>query len=204
MISVFPLFSYPVLISSENYSFSGSEETYMSELPMADNSGNLMSENDRILDCIELSKLRLFIDEQINIYKSKILNLKSGNDIYITQSWLNTAKTNQFHPRHKHPNSLISGVLFITGSKGDGMPPIRFHRSDSLIPLDLQYEELNDFNSGCRWFETVKGRLILFPSLVEHDVEKNNTENIRTSLSFNTFVRGKIGNKDHLTEITIG
>jgi hypothetical protein len=29
MISVFPLFSYPVLISSENYSFSGSEEKYM-------------------------------------------------------------------------------------------------------------------------------------------------------------------------------
>jgi len=204
MISVFPLFSYPVLISPKNYSFSGPEEKFISELPMADNLGNLMSENDRILESIELSNLRLFIDEQIKIYKSKILNLKSENDIYITQSWINTAKTNQFHPRHKHPNSLISGVLFITGSEGDGMPPIRFHRSNSLIPLDLQYEELNDFNSGCRWFEPVKGRLILFPSLVEHDVEKNNTNNIRTSLSFNTFVRGEIGNKSQLTEITIG
>ncbi len=201
MNSVYPLFSYPVMVCSENYKFTGSEEKYISELPMADNIGNNMSRNDRILDSTELSNLKAFIDLQIYSYKNKILRMKDENEIYITQSWANRSKTNQFHPKHKHPNSIISGVMFISGNDKNELPPIRFHRTNDLVPLNFDYEELNDFNSDCRWFESVQGRLILFPSLVEHDVEKNKSSQERTTLSFNTFVRGEIGNSAQLTAV---
>lgn len=170
---------------------------------MANNLGNLMSQNDRILDGAELENLRKFIDSQLDVYKEQILRIKSQNEIYITQSWANTAKTNQFHPKHKHPNSIISGVIFVTGKGGDGLPPLRFHRTHDLIPLAFQYEELNDLNSECKWFEPIQGKLILFPSLVEHDVEKNTSDKDRTTISFNTFARGDIGNSSQLTKIKI-
>ncbi len=32
---------------------------------------------------------------------------------YITQSWLNYTETNQYHHKHQHPNSLVSGVFYI-------------------------------------------------------------------------------------------
>ena len=92
-----------------------------------------------------------------------------------TSSWANKAKTDEFHPMHKHPNSILSGVLFINGNEGDGLPPIRFHRTNDLLPLDLEFEEFNEFNNGVRWFNPVKGELILFPSVLLHSVDKNET-----------------------------
>jgi len=191
------------MVCSDIYKFTSTEEKTISELAMANNLGNLMSQNDRILDGAELENLRKFIDSQLDVYKEQILRIKSQNEIYITQSWANTAKTNQFHPKHKHPNSIISGVIFVTGKEGDGLPPLRFHRTHDLIPLAFQYEELNDLNSECKWFEPIQGKLILFPSLVEHDVEKNTSDKDRTTISFNTFARGDIGNSSQLTKIEI-
>jgi len=203
MNSVFPLFSYPIMVCSDHYHFTAAEEEFISKLAMADNAGNLMSQNDRILDSIEMSKLRIFIDSQIGVYRKKILRVKKENEIYITQAWANKAKTNEFHPMHKHPNSILSGVLFVTGEEGDGLPPIRFHRSNDLLPLELEFEELNDFNSSCKWFSAIKGRLIIFPSVLDHDVEKNNSDLERITLSFNTFVRGTIGSQTRLSQVEI-
>lgn len=203
MSSVFPLFSFPVMACSDIYEFTSIERKIISDLEMVDNSGNLMSQADRILDHAGLGNLRRFIDSQLDFYKEHILHIKSENEIYITQSWANTARTDQFHPKHHHPNSIISGVIFVNGEEGDGLPPLRFHRSHDLVPLAFEHEEINDLNSECKWFIPIQGKLILFPSLVEHDVEKNTSNKDRTTLSFNTFVRGDIGNREQLTKIKI-
>jgi hypothetical protein len=36
---------------------------------------------------------------------------------YITQSWLNYTETNQYHHKHEHPNSLVSGVFYVNDMK---------------------------------------------------------------------------------------
>lgn len=203
MNSIIPLFSFPLMICSKNYEFSDAEKKYILELTMAENVGNSMSRNDRILESEELSSLKAFIDTEILVYKNQVLRMKDENEIYITQSWANKSKTNEFHQIHKHPNSILSGVLFFTGKKGDGLPPIKFHRTHDLFPLNFQYKELNEFNTGARWFEPVEGRLILFPSTVEHDVERNKSSNDRITLSFNTFVRGSLGGDAQLTKVNI-
>ena len=203
MNSIIPLFSYPVMVCSKNYKFSEAEKKYILDLTMADNVGNLMSSNDRVLESEKLSGLKAFIDSEISVYKNQVLRMKTENEIYITQSWANKAKTNEFHQMHKHPNSILSGVLFFTGKEGDGLPPIKFHRSHDLFPLNFEYEELNEFNTEARWFEPVEGRLILFPSVVEHDVDKNESDIDRITLSFNTFVRGSLGRGTRLTQVNI-
>ena len=38
--------------------------------------------------------------------------MKDENEIYITQSWVINSNPNQYHPKNKHPNSVISGVMF--------------------------------------------------------------------------------------------
>jgi len=203
MTSVIPLFSYPVMVCSENYQFTEAEEKYISDLAMAENVGNLMSSNDTILDSVELSKLKAFIDSQIYVYKKNILKMRDDNEIYITQSWANKAKKDDFHPHHKHPNSMLSGVLFVTGNEGEEMPPIRFHRTNDLLPLEVEFEEYNEFNNGIRWIGMEKGKLVVFPSVLIHDVGKNETNVERVTLSFNTFVSGTIGGKAQLSEVAI-
>jgi hypothetical protein len=69
--------------------------------------------------------------------------------------------------------------------------------------LEFRFEELNDFNASASEFDPVEGMLMLFPSLLEHDVGQNKSDCERRSVSFNTYVRGTIGGKDQLTEIEI-
>jgi len=201
--AIYLLFPYPVMICAENYAFSGAEKKYISELEMIDNTGNLMSKNDKILESEELSNLNRFINAQILIYKKKLLQMKDENEIYITQSWVNSSSPHQFHHKHKHPNSVISGVMHFDENSDESLPPIRFHRTLEMFPLEFGFDNLNESNASCRSFETVQGSLILFPSLLEHDVEKNRSDRVRTSISFNTFVRGVVGGRKQLTEINI-
>lgn len=201
--AVYLLFPYPVMVCAENYAFSSAEKKFISELEMIDNSGNLMSKNDRLLNSKELSNLKIFIDKQLLIYKKNLLRMKDENDIYITQSWVNLSAPDQFHPKHKHPNSVISGVMFFDENNDGSLPPIRFHRTLEMFPLEFEFDDLNESNSGCRSFATEQGTLILFPSLLEHDVAKNKSDKARTSISFNTFVRGAVGRREKLTEADI-
>jgi hypothetical protein len=44
---------------------------------------------------------------------------KNNIELYITQSWLNYTEENQYHHRHEHPNSVVSGVLYFDSDKKD-------------------------------------------------------------------------------------
>ncbi len=199
--TIFPLFAYPVMVCARTWDFSEAERAYIAGLEMVENVGNRMSRNDRVLDGSELSDLMRFIDEQLYIYKKNLLHIKDENEIYVTQSWANQTAPGQFHPKHKHPNSVISGVMFIDENTDRSLPAIRFHRTTEMLPLEFGFDSLNEFNASCRLFESVQGQLMLFPSLLEHDVEMNRSGTVRTSLSFNTWVRGPVGVREHLTRV---
>ena len=201
--AIYPLFPYPLIVCGKKYEFTSSEKNYISELEMIDNIGNSMSKNDMVLDSEELSKIKQFIDEQIFTFKKKLLQLKDENEIYITQSWVNKAGPDQFHPKHKHPNSVISGVMFLDENEDESLPPIRFQRTLEMFPLEFEFDNLNGSNASCRLFEAAQGMLMLFPSLLEHDVEKNESDRVRTSISFNMYVRGRVGGRRKLTEVNI-
>jgi len=198
-----PLFACPLVICGDIYAFSDAEKEHFAGLEMIDNVGNSMSKDDRVLESSVLSELRQFIDDRILMYKKDLLRIRDENEIYITQSWINRARPDQYHPRHRHPNSIISGVMYLDDNSDHGLPPIRFHRSQDMFPLEFRYEELTDFNASSKEFEPKQGMLVLFPSLLEHDVGKNRSDRTRTSLSFNTYVRGTVGGKRQLTEVEI-
>ena len=201
MSSIIPLFSSALMVCSEKYTLSADEKDWFINVGFGENTVNSKSNSDAVLREPQLSGINTFVQQQIKTYTQSLLKLEKSVELYITQSWLNKAEAEQFHPLHSHPNSILSGVMFL--SENGSHPPIRFHRANPLFPLELKYTELNDFNATCRWFEPVCGQLILFPSTLLHDVAQNKTDNSRISLSFNTFIRGEIGNTDSLTALKI-
>ena len=52
-------------------------------------------------------------------------------------------------------------------------------------------------------FNIKKLDLMIFPSYLEHGVPTNTTNQIRTSLSFNTFVRGDIGSRSTMSQVIL-
>ena len=88
---------------------------------------------------------------------------------------------------HYHKNSYLSGVFYINTLKDDNIVLVD---SQPKYCLEIESEYLTD-----QWNLPVKhGQLILFPSFLYHEVEKNRERETRVSLSFNTFIKGDINN----------
>ena len=165
------------------------------------NSGNSFSSNTYIFDT-RLHKLRKFCERHIAIYVKEIINPKNELDFYITQSWLNVNKPGESHHKHCHPNSLISGVFYVSSGRDDKIDFYDPNSSTSVISVEVA--EFNLWNSEGWFFNVASNDLILFPSWLQHSVKKNEKASTdRISISFNVFPKGILGGKEKLTELII-
>ena len=166
------------------------------------NMGNTTSNDSYVLNNKALKKLKDALYAKVMDYFDNIICTTNAITPYITQSWLNYTKKDQFHHIHNHANSYVSGVFYIAADHK--VDKITFHRSGSgLQKIKLEATKFNPFNSQT-WFYTVQtGDLVLFPSHLSHGVDIKKETNSRISLSFNVFFKGKIGDKLQLTELVL-
>ena len=156
---------------------------------------NRQSEDAFILDNPEMKGIRAFIQEKIDFYSNKVYNF--SDKLVITQSWLNKNGKGELHHPHRHPNSIISGVWYPLIHRG--LPPIQFQKpEDRDISMHIGEGKLNAFNSYTFNLSMNKGDLVLFPSHLQHSVPENIIDEERISLSFNTWAKGSLGNKNGL------
>ena len=190
------LFSTPVFQSPETYKFNKSELEFIDKQrknAIINQSGNLFSKNNYVLESPELKNLKEFCNNNLFIFFYDSFKVKKDIEIYITQSWINFNQKNTSHHRHKHVNSIISSVIFIKGE----MCPITFYDSErNLFGNLLSSEDFtapNENNNSRVYFNNQNGKLFLFPSTLMHSVERNKSDVERISLSFNTFIKGQLG-----------
>jgi len=175
------------------------EKSFFNTLSQRQNAGNVISVSKYVLENESLSLIKKFIEECLLKYKETILETEDDIEIYITQSWVNWTTNSGYHHIHAHPNSIISGVLYLVAENGD---KINF-TSDRYNQIQFTQKVFNQWNSNT-WDILVKsGDLLLFPSSLPHCVPKLKRDGVRASLSFNTFVRGEIGRKDHAAGLKI-
>ena len=159
---------------------------------------NRQSEDTFILDKPELSRVRQFIELKVKEFVVNIMG--SDSEMVITQSWLNKSGKGESHHEHKHPNSMISGVWY--PQIHEKLPPIRFTIGEQR-DVSLSIKTFNHFNSAIFLLPMKKGELILFPSNLQHSVPANQSDEERISLSFNTWSKGSLGQKEHLTYLPL-
>jgi uncharacterized protein (TIGR02466 family) len=164
------------------------------------NQGNLRTHDSYVLKHKTFKNLKKALDQKIINYFNKIICCTNTTLPYITQSWINYTKENQFHHRHAHPNSYVSGVFYIDADKE--VDKISFFRSgySTFLPTVTQF---NIFNSTTATYPVQGGDVLLFPSSLHHGVNSKKGTNIRTSLSFNVFFKGAFGSKKDLAELII-
>ena len=140
-----------------------------------------------------LKDIRKFCEQQLKYYLEKI----EGADtdlamLRITQSWLNKTKPQEYHHSHHHLNSYLSGVLYISCLPNDHI--VLSNRSYGLFDnIEFSIKESTEWNATVITVNVKKGDLVLFPSWVPHNVDVNNTDKERISLSFDTFPIGELG-----------
>ena len=108
---------------------------------------------------------------------------------------------NESHHMHAHSNSIISGVLYLNADRK--YDSIKFHKHNNYQTLKFPTSNYHVFNSQSWTVPVHTGEIILFPSYLSHEVSQKIGDNLRTSLSFNTYVKGIIGEKMELTELIL-
>ena len=162
------------------------------------NSGNITSNNNYILNEKPFTNIKKELDLRVQDYFNKVISPANNITPYITQSWLNYTETNQYHHKHQHPNSLVSGVFYINCD--DKFDKIKFFKEDYKT-IKPEIKDWNIWNSESWWFPVKTGDIILFPSSLTHMVETKQGDNTRISLAFNVFIKGTVGNNKSLTEL---
>ena len=172
-----------------------SQNTYL-------NAGNTTSSERYVLKDDKLKNIKNFIDSGIDYYVKNIIIPKHGPlEFYVTQSWLNFTKPNQFHHKHEHPNSIISGVFYIDADVEKDK--IFFYKENSYKQISFPTDNYNWWNSPSWYFEVKTGDLLLFPSNLTHMVENKVGENVRCSLAFNVFAKGYFGDEESMTALHV-
>ena len=99
--------------------------------------------------------------------------------------WVNLLKSGGHHSGHIHPNSIISGALYVEVPKGSG--DIRFE--DPRLPLMMAAPPRDkDAPEAVRQFVTVAPRpalLLMWESWLRHEVLPGSGRGERLSISFN-------------------
>ena len=126
------------------------------------NEGNTTSNNNYVLENKALNNLKKDLHTKVMDYFDKVICTDNLITPYITQSWINYTETNQFHHKHYHPNSYISGVFYIDAQKE--VDSITFCNSNAKEIIKLNVTKYNPFNSTTCLFPVETGNIFLFQS----------------------------------------
>jgi uncharacterized protein (TIGR02466 family) len=176
------------------------EFEYITSLARLQNESNCTSVNKKIFKESELKRLGTFCEQAAHDFFQQVHAPKNLINLYITQSWANYTEKNQYHHKHEHPNSLISGVLYV--SSDDETDRINFFK-DIRSQYHIPTENFNQWNSDSWWFPVKSNTLLLFPSDLTHMVETKKTSGTRISISFNTFFKGQLGDTVGSSELIL-
>ena len=134
-----------------------------------------------------------------NILKETILNylieyfstnrsLKEGIRLDVNSIWININKKGDYNILHTHPTTDLAGVLWIKVPAGAGN--IEFNSPF----YHTYFHEMSCYNDDFRkkWgmqtcckYESVAGKMFVFPSSLYHRVEASQSNQDRISASFN-------------------
>lgn len=193
------IFPTSILVSRMPRSFTDLEWAVLDNYREAGrkNTGNWVSTHADVLENEAFTDIKQILLEQVNFYAQHVLRAHSDIEFYISISWLNWTEKAQYHHKHHHQNSILSGVLYFECDDHDS---IVFYKPMVLVsPYTFEPDHQGYLNSDIQDYFVSSGDILIFPSWLEHSVKTKNTDGVRISLAFNTFVRGALGNSDSKT-----
>jgi uncharacterized protein (TIGR02466 family) len=186
------LFPTPIIKTKFNRDFTQEELNIVFSEEKGVSVANSSSNNRRVLENPAFAEIKKFAQDCLDLWIDKIIAPAYENSVklQITQSWLNYTDKSGHHHLHYHPNSIISGVIYIQASEFKDQ--IEFQNT-AINPWHVHTDKANAFNSTLYHVPVKTGDVVLFPSTMYHGVPEVQSDKTRISLAFNSFWIGKIG-----------
>ena len=146
------------------------------------NRGGWQSDQVNILQCKSETLKKIIIDSL-----SRFLPM-SENVSMVIEGWKNINFPGSFNVKHNHPRCNLSGVLWIKAPKDSGnivfTSPQFFDKFQELYSYNDEFK-LKSNAYMTYYFVPKEGRILIFPSSLEHEVKENKSNEDRISFSFN-------------------
>ncbi len=130
-------------------------------------------------------------DDVLKIFLTNCLALfppiKKSVRLFVT-AWVNINPPDAFNLKHDHPTSNLSGVIWLKAPKDCGNivfeSPCSFATHQEIECYNEDFKEKNNYFHSFS-FNPIEGRMVVFPSHLEHHVDFNDSQEDRISVSFN-------------------
>ena len=154
-----------------------------------------LSESVKILENKKLKKEKEIFLKAIKEYL-KLLGYTQN--FKILNSWSTKIKPNYQSQPHVHTNTWISGVYYTQDNSS-----IRFIKNwANRSFFNLEFNNSTNIYSATKWdLKVKKNTLLIFPSELQHKIQKNTLKYDRYSIAFNVLPIGSF-NKGQDNEIT--
>lgn len=144
----------------------------------------------------KLPELKKEIKNHVNLFVDKYLKVTKNVSFYLTNSWIVQHNPGDHSQNHFHTNSLLSGVYYLNVPKDSGnIMFLRHEQTHFVFPSSFNIEFYEGTSQNCYEYpiDATDGKILIFPSQVNHSVLHNKTNEKRYSLAFNVYAKGKIG-----------
>jgi uncharacterized protein (TIGR02466 family) len=168
----------PVVEKLYNENMWGQNEQWGSSTHQLSNNGNFQ---DCIIKAENMINLKQSIMNHVGNYMSH-MKVRSDYKSAITSSWLTLTNKGLHAHIHDHGTCHISGVYWYKTNGNDGN--IVFRNALKALkcnPIGATFAHENEFSPE-------EGRIVMWPSFLDHSVNENRSDNDRISLSFNVLL----------------
>lgn len=138
-----------------------------------------------------LQELPEFADLKALILKAagtvgEALKLKSRR-FRITGCWANVNPPGGRNSAHTHPNNYLSGVYYVATPPGQGRIVFDDPRPQAFVMMP-PVNQFTKFTGNNVNLDVKPGRLVLFPSWLQHSVPTNQSGEDRVTVAFNLMI----------------
>ena len=103
-------------------------------------------------------------------------------------AWININKPGDYNIKHVHPTNNLSGVLWVKTPEECGriqfQSPVEFQTYTEVKLYTKEFKNSNNY-FHTYYFSPIEGRMLVFPSHLQHEVLENKSNEDRISVSFN-------------------
>lgn len=173
------------------------------EQGLNDSNGYIYPKNEQLFNRKEFLEMKIEVKKHVDKFMREVLQY-DYDDSFFACSWYNINKPGSHHHRHYHPNSIVSGVVFITNPENGGHLLFNSPHQRDIMLSQKKNSAGTHFADGIFSPDQREGCIALFPSWLEHAVSKNMSDEDRLTIAFNVFVKGHIGSAHTLTYCEVG
>jgi len=155
-----------------------------------------ISNNRNIWEYDELRSLYHEIKNAVKYFAYGQLNVSGHVYLDLLRGWGVKHLPGDWAQNHCHMNSIFSGIYYLDVFEKSGdvvMEKGQLHPNCFMPTLAPDVHMFNKFTMQSWRCHPTNGQILIFPSQLIHNVEKNESGNVRWCVAFDVFIRGTIG-----------